>query len=77
MVKYFSSKVTWPKLLRFPLMFGGFLIFTGYGLLNFKQIFRKKIEAGQQENYRLGEELVQRSKDNKIKHNETSVPQKN
>ena len=64
MGKYFSEKARWPKLIRFPLMFGTVLICTGYGVLNFKKVFSNDIEASRQKHIRLGEELLQRSKDN-------------
>jgi hypothetical protein len=72
MGKYFSERATWPTLLRFPLMFGSVLICTAYGLINFKQIFSKNIEASREKHIRLGHELLQRSKDNNKKQNTAS-----
>ena len=63
MGKYFSEKYTWPKLLRFPLIFGSVLICTAYGVCNFKKIFSEDIEISRQKHIRRGHELLQRSKD--------------
>lgn len=64
MPKYFSKNVTWPKLLRFPVLFGCLLIGTAYECLTYKNFFRKKIEKGREKHLRVADEMLERSKDN-------------
>ena len=39
------KQTSWSKLLRFPIIFGSFLLFAGYSVLNFEDIFKGKLKS--------------------------------
>ena len=67
MVKNFSKNVTLGKLLRFPFIMGCVVIGAGFGVINFKHIYRKEIEEGRENHMKFADEMFQRSKNNRIK----------
>ena len=65
--KYFTPRVTWPKLLRIPILLGCLFIGTGYGLLNFRKLFQKQLEEGRTKHLVIGEQLAKTTELNKSK----------
>ena len=59
---------SWSKLLRFPIIFGTFLLFAGYSVLNFEDMFHDKLKNDH--NKLWGSKVDEKFEKKNIKHNE-------